>query len=150
MDPALIPGIRKSGRDIQANPLKGSDWEISSTKRTVWVPAENGNSMMTQKTTQLLRWDTMGSETVHSLAPNNQCALAWQHEMSFWGSAHKTHAVNNNNFTSSSQVLSQVNKEQRVRGFIFDRLVEIILRVHILGRQSFTEPLRLTRAGVLL
>lgn len=43
-----------------------------------------------------------GSDTVHYLTPNNQCALAWQHYMSFWGFAHKTHTtILNNNFTCS-------------------------------------------------
>lgn len=83
--------VLQTGKDIEPNPSKAKDWEISSTKRTVWVPVENRNSMMTQKDESTPQTRHKGSETVHSLTPNNQCALAWQHQMSFRDTAHKTH-----------------------------------------------------------
>ena len=116
---------------------KGTDWKISSTKRTVWVPVDNRKSTRTQKTTPTPQMRHKGSEIVHSLTPNNQCALAWQHQTSFWGTAHKSHAVNKNNFALSTQVPSPYKSER----FPFDRLLQIILWEDILQWQSFPELL---------
>lgn len=101
-----------SERDIL---LKGTDCEISSAKRTVWVFVKEEKRCGDSKATQMRH---RGSETVHSLTPNNQCALAWQHWISFRNNAHKTLDVNNN-FTQSSLLLPYGSIKQSATKVLF-------------------------------
>lgn len=95
--------------------LKGTDCEISSAKRTVWVFVKEEKRCGDSKATQMRH---RGSETVHSLTPNNQCALAWQHWISFRNNAHKTLDVNNN-FTQSSLLLPYGSIKQSATKVLF-------------------------------